>query len=290
MAGRSGVVALGLLVTLAAPAARAQETPGEKVAWEEEHERAEEAARERKERNHGFRHMLDVLELLDAPVFERNLLQTKYEWTQKAAGAALGQLMFKPIFVFGQEREFALRIEAPLETFYPNTTAAPTVSGFATLTTTLMWAFFYESGIRQAIGIELQWNTATNPAVGGPWIFEPVYAVAFRLGPTVALSVELNWQKSFGNLGTYAPVNTLQLKPTITVGLPAWFYVAVQDKTSWSIQNQNVGSLLKFTAGRFLTAAKTVVLAVEYETPLDPVAATGEVFMVGGMLSYFFTW
>ena len=290
MVGRCSFVALILLVTLAAPAARAQETPEGKQAWEDSHEKAEEEARERKERDHGFRHMLDVLELVDAPVFERNLLQTKYEWTQKAAGAALGQLTFKPIFVFGQEREFALRIEAPLETFYPNTLAAPTVSGFATLTTTLLWAFFSESGIRQAIGIELQWNTATNPAVGGPWIFEPVYAVAFRLWPTVALSVELNWQKSFGNLGTYLPVNTLQLKPTITVGLPAWFYVAVQDKTSWSIQNQNVGSLLKFTVGRFLTAKKTVVLAVEYETPLDPVAAAGEVFMVGGMLTYFFTW
>jgi len=290
MVGRCRLVALPLLAALAAPATRAQERPEGKEAWEESHERAEEEARERKEKDHGFRHMLDVLELLDAPVFERNLLQTKYEWTQKAAGAALGQLTFKPVFVFGQEREFALRIEVPLETHYPNTSAAPTVSGFATLTTTLMWAFFSESGIRQAIGLELQWNTATNPAVGGPWIFEPVYAVAFRLSSTVALSVELNWQKSFGNLGTYAPVNTLQLKPTITIGLPAWFYVAVQDKTSWSIQDQNVGSLLKFTAGRFLTAKKTVVLAVEYETALDPVAAAGEVFMVGGMLTYFFTW
>ncbi len=234
--------------------------------------------------------MLDVLEIVDAPVFERNMLQTKYEWTQKAAGAALGQLTFKPVFVFGAEREFALRIEAPIETLYPNTSAAPTVSGFATLTTTLMWGFFNVEGIRQSIGLELQWNTATHPAVGLPWILEPVYAVAFRLGPTVALSVELNWQRSFGDLGTYEPVNTLQLKPTLSVGLPAWFYVAVQDKTSWSIENRNVGWLLKFTAGRFLTATKTVVLAVEYETPLNPVAAEGTVFLVGAMLTYFFTW
>ena len=85
--------------------------------------------------------------------------------------------------------------------------------------------------------------------------------------------MELNWQKSFGNLGGYLPVNTLQLKPTLSAALPAWFFVSVQDKTSWSIENQNVGSLLKITAGRFLTAGKTVVLAAEYETPLDPVAA-----------------
>jgi hypothetical protein len=286
---RCRVVAIGIAALVAAAPALAQEPPEPREGWEDAHERAEEEMRARKEKDHGFRHMLDVLELVDAPVFERNLLQTKYEWTQKPAGAASGELTFKPVFTFGQEREFALRIEAPLETYWPPG-GASSVSGFASLTTTFMWAFFSVSGIRQAIGLELQWNTASNPGVGQPWIIEPVYVVAFKLWSMVALSVEVNWQKSFGNLGTYAPVNTIQFKPTVTVGLPAWFYLAVQDKTSWSLQDRNVGSLLKFTAGRFLTRAKTVVLAVEYETALDPVAAQGTVFMVGGLLTYFFTW
>jgi hypothetical protein len=39
-----------------------------------------------------------------------------------------------------------------------------------------------------------------------------------------------------------------------------------------------------------MRARKEVVLAVEYETALDPVAAQGSVFMVGGLLTYFFTW
>ena len=278
-----------LALVLVAQPVLAQESPEPKGDWEDAHERAEEEMRARKEKDHGFRHMLDVLELVDAPVFERNMLQTKYEWTQKPAGAASGELTFKPVFTFGAEREFALRIEAPLETVWPSG-GGSSVSGFASLTTTLMWGFFSVSGIRQAVGLELQWNTASNPAVGQPWIIEPVYVVAFKLWSSVALSVEINWQKSFGNLGTYKPVNTIQFKPTLTVALPAWFYVAVQDKTSWSLQDQNVGSLLKFTAGRFLTRAKTVVLAIEYETPLDPVAAQGTVFMVGGLLTYFFTW
>ena len=65
---------------------------------------------------------------------------------------------------------------------------------------------------------------------------------------------------------------------------------SVQDKTSWSLQNHDVGSLLKLTAGRFLTAPKTVVLAVEWETPLDPVAARGTVMVVGVLLFYYFSW
>jgi hypothetical protein len=46
----------------------------------------------------------------------------------------------------------------------------------------------------------------------------------------------------------------------------------------------------EFSAGRFLTATKTVVLAVEHETPLNPVAARGTAFLVGAMLTCFFTW
>jgi hypothetical protein len=247
-------------------------------------------AQEEREEHHGFRHLLDIMEIVDSPVFTRNSTQLKYEWTAKAAGAATGEVTFKPVFVFGEEREFALRLEVPIETYYPNNASAPTISGVASLTSTLLWAFYSHQGIRQAIGLEMQWKTASNPAVGQPWIIEPVYAVAFGISSVVALSVELNWQKSFGNLGTYKPVNTIQLKPTISLALPAWFFVSAQDKTSWSIQEGNVGSLLKLSAGRFLTPGKTVVVAVEYETPLDPVAARGTVFMVGAMLSHFFEW
>jgi hypothetical protein len=283
MIAKALLAALAILCGPVMPSARADE-PAAPIEVEDE------TTRTRLTHDHGFRHLLDIMELVDSPVFTRNTFQLKYEWTEKAAGAAMGQFTFKPTLVFGAEREFALRIEAPLETSYPNSASAPTISGFASLTTTLLWAFYSHDGIRQAIGLELQWNTATNPAVGQPWIIEPVYVVAFRISRHVAMSVELNWQRSFGYLGTYEPVNTLQIKPTVTVALPAWFFVSVQDKTSWSLQDHNVGSLLKFSAGRFLTENKTVVLAVEYETALDPVAAKGTVFMVGAMLSYFFEW
>jgi hypothetical protein len=183
-----------------------------------------------------------------------------------------------------------VRVEASVETYYPGNASAPTVSGFGSLTTTFFWAFYASKGIRQSVALELQWNTATRSAVGQPWIIEPIYGIGVNLVEWLVLTVEVNWQKSFGNLGGYTPVNTLQFKPTLTAALPAWFFASVQLKTSWSLQSQDVGSLLKFTAGRFLTATKSVVLAVEYETPLDPVAARGTVMMVGVLLSYHFTW
>ena len=237
-----------------------------------------------------LRHLLDAVEAVDTPVYRRNALDLKYEWTERPGGAAMGQIMFKPTFAWGQNREFALRIEAPVETVYPGVAGEPTVSGFASLTTTFFWAFFSEKGIRQAVGLELQWNTGTRTAVGQPWILQPVYGIGFHFVDWLAVTVELNWQKSFGNLGGYLPVNTLQVKPTVTAALPAWFFASVQDKTSWSLEDHDVGSLLKFTAGRFLTEKKTVVLAVEYETPLDPVAARDSVMMVGVLLSYYFSW
>ncbi len=266
---------------LAVPAARAEEAPPAA---------GPESTEARREQDRGLRHLLDVLEVVDTPVYQRNTLELKYEWTAKPEGAAMGQAMFKPTFAWGVEREFALRIEAPVETFYPGNDTAPVVSGFASLTTTFFWAFYSRDGIRQSIGLELQWNTGTRTAVGQPWIIEPVYGVGFHLNRWLALTVELNWQKSFGNLGGYLPVNTLQLKPTLSAALPGWFFVSVQDKTSWSLVDHDVGSLLKITAGRFLTESKSVTLAVEYETPLDPVAARGTVMMVGAFLAYFFSW
>jgi hypothetical protein len=238
-----------------------------------------------------LRHLLDTLEIVDSPVYSRNQFQTKLEWKQLQEGASQTQLMFKPVFAWGEEREFALRVEMPVEYQFPGQASGQLPSsGFASLTTTFFWAFYEWEGLRQSLGLEVQWNTASNPAVGAPWILEPVYGIGYHFGRWVGLTLELNWQKSFGNLGGYLPVNTIQFKPVVSVALPAWFFVSVQDKTSWSLENHDVGSLLKITAGRFLTERKTVVLAVEYETPLDPVAAQAEVMMAGVFLSYFYSW
>jgi hypothetical protein len=51
------------------------------------------------------------------------------------------------------------------------------------------------------------------------------------------------------------PHHHLQVKPTVSISLPAWFFVSVQDATA-----------------------------------LDPVPAQGTIFMVGAMLSCFFEW
>lgn len=274
MSGRIRALAAAVVVLLACPAAAADETPPEPLS-----------------QDHGLRRLLDTMEVLDTPVYSRNQLQTKIEWKQLQGGASQTQLMFKPVFAWGAEREFALRVEMPVEYAYPGQAAgqAPS-SGFASLTTTFFWAFYAWEGLRQSVGLELQWNTATTPAVGAPWIIEPTYGIGYHVGDRLAFTFEVNWQRSFGNLGGYLPVNTIQFKPTVSVALPAWFFVSVQDKTSWSLENANVGSLLKITAGRFLTEGKSVVLAIEYETPLDPVAAQGEVMMVGAFLAYFYSW
>ncbi len=241
-------------------------------------------------RDEGFLHLLEILETLDAPVFTRNSLQFKYEWTELAGGAALGVVTFKPVFVFGGKRELALRIEAPVLTRYSNDPATPTVSGFGSITTTLVWAFYAREGIHQSIGLELQWNTATNSAVGAPWIVEPVYTVVFRFSPWLALSVEVNWQKSFASLGGYNPVDLVQLKPTLSFALPAWFFLSAQENTSWNLETREVGLFLKVTAGRFLSVGRDVALSVEYETPLNPAAGQAMTMMVGAILSYYYGW
>jgi hypothetical protein len=237
---------------------------------------------------HLMRRLLDVLETVDTAVYTRNSAELKYEWNEKQAGAAMAEITFKPVFVFGEKQEFALRIEAPIETLYPGNVDAPVVSGFATLTTTLFWAFYAHKGIRQVAGVELQWNTATRSAVGGPWVIEPIYAVAFHLVEWLSLNVELNWQKSFGDLGGYNPVNLIQTKVTLSAVLPDQFFVAAQSKTNFNFVKENVASWIKLYAGRFLTPERNILVSVVYQRAVTPAAEASSIQMMGVMGSYFF--
>lgn len=236
------------------------------------------------------RRLLDVIEVVDTAVYTRNQLELKYEWNQKPQGAAMAQFMAKPVFVWGEKKEFALRVEAPVETYYPGNAASPVVSGFSTLTTTLYWAFYSHAGIRQVAGLELQWNTATRGAVGGPWVIEPIYAVAFHVAEWISINVELNWQKSFGDLGGYNAVNLVQLKPTVSMVLPDQFFAAVQNKTNFNFEKRNVASWLKVYGGRFVTPERNILIALEYQRALDAAAEASSLQMVGVMASYFFHW
>jgi hypothetical protein len=105
------LAALLATATAGLPSVQAQEVP--EVAGAAE--RVEEPG-ERPRHHDWLRQLLDSVEVVDTPVYRRNSLELKYEWTQKPAGAALGQFMFKPTFAWGENREFAVRVEAPVET------------------------------------------------------------------------------------------------------------------------------------------------------------------------------
>jgi hypothetical protein len=76
------VALLLLLAGLPAPA-RAQEIPEGAPAQPQAH-------RDRAQAVGWFRHLLDAVEAVDTPVYRRNSMELKYEWTEKPAGAALG--------------------------------------------------------------------------------------------------------------------------------------------------------------------------------------------------------
>lgn len=124
---------------------------------------------EGRRRENALRHLLDTLEVVDTPVYSRNMLQLKYEWTARPAGAAMAQIMFKPVFAWGERREFVVRVEVPVETVYPSPSSGlPTSSGFASLTTTFLWAFWSEHGLRQAGASSSSGTPPASPRWGSP--------------------------------------------------------------------------------------------------------------------------
>ena len=83
-------VSAAVVLAAAVLAARADE-PAAPIEIEDE------TARKRLTHDHGFRHLLDIMELVDAPVFTRNTFQLKYEWTEKAAGAAFRESLVNAV-------------------------------------------------------------------------------------------------------------------------------------------------------------------------------------------------
>ena len=129
-----------------------------------------------------IREALQILQGLDSVAFSRSqiLLQyDSYEALKDQANAS--RLLFNPQFVFGDRREFSFQLKVPVTTIYPDVAGAPTQSGLGAVVTSVAWNFLAGKQVRQYLGLGLQWQTASRPALGAPWALAPSYAIALSL-------------------------------------------------------------------------------------------------------------
>lgn len=236
---------------------------------------------------------LEILQGLNSVAFSRNQLTFSYDYFQGigALPANLNALTFNPLFVFGPSRQFAVQIKVPVAALFPTQAGHPTVSGIADVSTAFGWAFWVRRSFRQYLAVGLQWNSASEPLVGAPWVVAPIYAFALGLTPWLSLTTELQWSKSFGHLGNYAGVNFLLLRPILVCNLPSMVFVAVDTRLGYDFIKDIFVPVMRFQGGKLIGRDRNVSIAAYYQLSLNTVGKQDSFdFGVGASLSYFFDW
>jgi len=236
---------------------------------------------------------LEILQGLNSVAFSKNQITFSYDYLQGvgALPANANTLTFNPLFVFGPSKQFAVQLKVPVAAVFPTQAGHPTVSGIADVNTAFGWAFWVRGNFRQYLAASLQWNSASEPLVGAPWVFSPVYAFTLGLTPWLSLTTELVWAKSFGHLGNYAGVNLLVLRPILVVNLPSLVFVAVDTRFGYDFIKDIFVPLMRFQGGKLIGRDRNVSIAAYYQLSLNTVGKQDSFdFGVGASLSYFFDW
>jgi hypothetical protein len=238
------------------------------------------------------REALQILQGLDSVAFSRSQILLQYdsfEALKKQANAT--RLLFNPQFVFGESRQFSLQLKVPVVTLYPDVAAAPTQSGLGAVMTAFAWNFSAQQRLRQYLGLGLQWQTASRPALGAPWALAPSYAVAVGLARGVSLTTQAVWLRSVGSSSGYPEQNLLQVEPILVFALPGRSFVAVDTKLGWDFVSDTFLPLVKGVTGLFVDRQKSLSITAWYQTPLTSTAAAATFdYEVGLSLAYYFDW
>jgi hypothetical protein len=236
---------------------------------------------------------VQVLQGLNTVAFSRNQITLSYDYLQRVGNlpANLNLLGFNALLVFGSKNEFAVQLKVPVAALFPTEAGLPTVSGIADVNTAFAWAFYARGSVRQYLAVALQWNSASEPLVGAPWLFAPVYAIAVGLAGWVSLTTELVWYKSFGNLGDYSGVNLLQLRPIVAFNLPSQFFLAIDTKLGWDFIKHIFVPVMRFQAGKLIGNERNVTISAWYQLSLNTVGKQDSFdYGIGTSISYFFNW
>ena len=143
-------------------------------------------------------------------------------------------MLFNPQFVFGNSGEFALQFKVPVTAVFPYAAGAPTQFGLGAVAGAFAWNFMSGGGVRQFLALGLQIETASAPAVGGPWALIPSYAIGVALARWFSITTQVQWFRSLGASDSYAQLNLLVLEAILVANLPGRSFVALDTRLGWN--------------------------------------------------------
>ncbi len=238
------------------------------------------------------REALEILQGLDSVAFSRSQVLLQFDSFQSLAEKGNGgRMLFNPQFVFGERHEFAIQAKIPVTGLFPYAAGAPTQFGLGAVSTAFAWNFDGEGRVRQYLALGLQIETASTPAIGGPWALVPSYAIGLALARWVSLTTQVQWFRSLGASSTYPEVNLLVVEPILVGNLPGRSFVALDTRLGWNFATGTFIPIMKGMAGFFTDRQKSLSISAWYQATLTEAAAS-QFFKYGvGMgLAYFFDW
>jgi hypothetical protein len=243
-------------------------------------------------RRERVREALEILQGLDSVAFSRSQILLQFDSFQSLAGAGNGgRMLFNPQFVFGTSGEFALQIKVPVTALYPYSAGAPTQFGLGAVTTAFAWNFDGTGRVRQYLALGLQVETASTPAIGGPWALVPSYAIAIGVTRWLAFTTQVQWIRSVGSSSTYPELNILIVEPILVGNLPGRSFVALDTRLGWNFATSTFVPIMKGMAGIFIDRQKSLSVSAWYQATLSQAAASQYFkYGVGMGLAYFFDW
>ncbi|HUJ65396.1 MAG TPA: cysteine rich repeat-containing protein [Acidimicrobiales bacterium] len=162
-----------------------------------------------------IRESLQILQGLDSVAFSRSQILLQFDSYQALQDKANGgRMLFNPQFVFGHRNEFAFQVKMPVTTLYPYAAGAPTQFGLGAVSTALAWNFLGEGRVRQYLAMGLQVQTASTPAIGGPWAVVSSYAIGAALQRWLSITTQVQWTRSIGSSSSYPELNLFYVGPS----------------------------------------------------------------------------
>ena len=238
------------------------------------------------------REALEILQGLDSVAFSRSQILLQFDSFQSLAEKGNGgRMLFNPQFVFGKTGEFALQIKVPVTALYPYAASVPTQFGLGAVTTAFAWNFMGEGRVRQFLALGFQWETASTPAIGGPWALVPSYAIGIGLTRWMSFTTQVQWLRSLGSTGNYPELNLLLLEPIVVFNLPGRSFMGLDTRLGWNFATGTFIPTMKGMAGIFIDRQKSLSISAWYQATLSqPAASQFYKYGVGMGLAYFFDW
>jgi hypothetical protein len=238
------------------------------------------------------RQSLQILQGLDSVAFSRSQILLQFDSYQALQDSANGgRMLFNPQFVFGPQNEFAFQVKMPVTTIYPYAAGEPTQFGLGAVSTALAWNFAGKGRVRQYLALGLQIETASTPAVGGPWAVVPSYAIGAALQRWLSITTQVQWTRSIGSSSRYPELNLFTLEPILAATLPGRSYLALDTRLGWDFVRSTFIPIMKGVAGLYTDRQKSLSISVWYQATLSQ-SAQDQFFQygVGLGLAYFFDW